>query len=151
MPAKVALAALFGFAASAAAFPPAAADTGQALIRIASTETNYARIDLGRQGRGIGDMEIIAQRLYNRRITPKPIGRSETVCTFSFGPWRSCRTTYVLPRGRIMVGGSVRFRELYVLAVLGGTGLYNNARGTLTVTQIRRSPRREFLIFRLAG
>lgn len=148
---KIAVAAVVGFAAAAVAFRPVSAETGPALIRITSTQVSYARIDVGRRGRGIGDMEILTQRLYNRRITPKAIGRAETVCTFGFRSSRSCRTTYVLPRGSLMVGGSVRFREIYELAILGGTGLYNNARGTLTATQIRRSPRREFLIFRLAG
>lgn len=96
-------------------------------------------------------MEIFTQQLFNRGITPNPIGRADAVCTFGFGNSRNCRATYVLPRGRIVVGGSVRFREIYELAILGGTGLYNNARGSLTATQIRRSPRREFPIFRLAG
>jgi hypothetical protein len=35
--------------------------------------------------------------------------------------------------------------------VLGGTGLYDNARGTMTSTRIRRKPLREFLLFRLVG
>jgi hypothetical protein len=151
MLAKIGIAATAGFAAAAVAFPPASADTGPALIRITSVETDYARIDLGRRGRGIGDIEIFTQRLFNRRITPGSIGGAETVCTFGFGRSRSCRTTYTLPRGKLVVGGSVRFREFFELAILGGTGLYNNARGTLTATQTRRSPRRHFLIFRLAG
>jgi len=33
--------------------------------------------------------------------------------------------------------------------VFGGTGLYNNVRGTLTGTSISRTPARELLIFRL--
>jgi hypothetical protein len=151
MLAKIAIGAVVGFAAGAVAFPHASAQTGPALIRITSVETHYARIDVGRPGRGIGDMELFTQQLFNRRITPDPIGHADTSCTFGFGNSRNCRTTYVLPRGKIVVGGSVRFREIYEVAILGGTGLYNNARGSLTATQTRRSPRREFLIFRLAG
>ena len=50
-----------------------------------------------------------------------------------------------------MVGGSITFRALYELAVLGGTGLYDNARGSMVATRINRTPRREFLLFRLVG
>ena len=59
--------------------------------------------------------------------------------------------TYFLPRGRIVVGGSLRFRQFYELAVLGGTGLYDNARGTLTVTRTHRKPVRDLVIFKLVG
>ena len=39
------------------------------------------------------------------------------------------------------------------LAIVGGTGLYNDARGTLTIIRTTHSPRpiRELLYFRLAG
>jgi hypothetical protein len=136
---------------AAIAFRPAEAETGPALIRVASAGEDFARIDLGRRGRGIGDFEIITQKLYNRRITRRPIGRVDGECVIGFGETRVCRITYTLPRGAIVVGGRIRFRQFFELAILGGTGLYNNARGTLTATQTRRSPRREFLIFRLTG
>ena len=51
-----------------------------------------------------------------------------------------CRGTYVLPKGELVVGGSILYRQFYDLAVLGGTGLYDNARGTLTVTRTHRKP-----------
>jgi len=42
------------------------------------------------------------------------------------------------------------FRQLFELAVLGGTGLYNNVRGTLTVTSLTSGPHvRDVLGFRL--
>ena len=40
-------------------------------------------------------------------------------------------------------------RLLYELPVVGGTGLYANARGSLVVTVRAMSPRREILTFRL--
>lgn len=127
------------------------AETGPALIRISGTETRSINIDIGKRGRSPGDSQIITQLLYNRRITERPIGRSEIVCTYTIGASRSCRGTYFLQQGTLVVGGSLRHQEIYELAIVGGTGLYNNARGTLTATQTRRVPRREFLIFRLAG
>jgi hypothetical protein len=122
------------------------AQTGPALIRITSTQTRYTHVDAGP-----GSTEIIRQKLYNRRITKTPIGRAEIVCTFTFGRARTCRATYFLAKGKIVVGGSISNRDIYELAILGGTGLYNNARGTFTAIRTAKGPRREFLIFRLAG
>ena len=57
-----------------------------------------------------------------------------------------------LPRGSLVVSGSIQSRLLYDIAVVGGTGLYDNARGTLTVTSTGLRPlRREVLLFRLTG
>jgi len=125
------------------------AQTGPALIRITSTQKQYVRIDAA-PGTA-GDMELIRQQLYNKKITKKPIGRAELLCTFTFGTQRACRATYFLPEGKLVVGGSITNREIYELAILGGTGLYNNARGTFTAIRTAKSPRKEFLIFRLAG
>jgi HAMP domain-containing protein len=125
------------------------AQTGPALIRITSTQTRYALVDLGRSR--TGDTEFIRQKLFNRKITQKPIGRAEVVCTFTFGKARVCRGTYFLAKGKLVVGGSISNRDIYELAITGGTGLYNNARGTFTAIRTAKGPRREFLIFRLAG
>lgn len=129
----------------------AAGETGRAQIGISGTQTGYNRIDIGARGTTAGDMEIIRQTLYNRRLTTKPIGRAELVCTFATRKSRVCRGTYFLPRGKLVVGGSIAVRSLYELAILGGTGLYDNARGSLTATRTNRQPRREFLLFRLVG
>jgi hypothetical protein len=125
--------------------------TGPATIRITNKQVRYERVDVGRKGRSPGDTEIIVQLIYKKRVTPKPIGHADFVCTFTVGPSRSCRGTISLPSGQVVVGGSLRFRQIYALAVLGGTGLYDNARGMVTVTRLARSPRRELMFFRLTG
>jgi hypothetical protein len=125
--------------------------TGPATIRITSRETSRVRVDLGRPGRGLGDMEIIRQNLFNRRIRPTPIGHSEFVCTFTTATTRACTVTIFLPKGRLVAGGSIQYHDLFELAVLGGTRLYDNARGTLTVIRTTRRPRRHILLFRLSG
>lgn len=127
------------------------AGTGPAAIRITADERRHARVDIGARGRSPGDVEIIVHALYNRRITPKSIGHSEYVCTSTLDISRSCRVTFFLPKGKLVAGGSLRFGDLYQLAILGGTGLYDNARGTLTATRLRRSPSRHLLYFRLVG
>lgn len=127
------------------------AATGPATVRITDRQTQVARVDVGRQGRTPGDMEIFNSLVYNQRVTPRPLGHSEFVCTYTIGINRSCQGTIFLPKGKLMVGGVLRYRQFYELAVIGGTGLYDNARGTLTVTRIGDSPPRHLLFFRLAG
>jgi hypothetical protein len=125
--------------------------TGPATIRITSREISRVRIDLGRPGRGAGDTEIVRQNLFNKRIRSTPIGYSEFVCTLTTATTRACTVTIFLPRGRLIAGGSIQYQDLYELAVLGGTRLYDNARGTMTVIRTTRRPRRHIFVLRLAG
>jgi hypothetical protein len=110
------------------------AGTGPATVRITNREISRVRVDSGRsERRGPGDVEIIRQNLFNKRSKSRPIGHADYVCTFVTRATRHCTATLFLAKGRLVAGGSIRFPELYELAVLGGTRLYDNARGTLTV------------------
>ncbi len=133
---------VYGLASSAA--------TGPATIRITSREVSRVRLDNPGPGR-MGDTEIVKQNLFNKRIKSKPIGTSDYLCTFTSSRMRSCTVTIELPKGRLVAGGTIGFLELYELAILGGTRLYDNARGTLTVIQTTQKPRRQILVFRLSG
>jgi hypothetical protein len=133
---------VYGLATSAA--------TGPATIRITSREVTRVRVNNPGPGR-MGDTEIVKQNLFNKKIKSKPIGTSDYLCTFTGRRTRSCTVTIELPKGRIVAGGTVGFLELYELAILGGTRLYDNARGTLTVIQTTQKPRRQILVFRLTG
>ncbi|MDQ3067175.1 MAG: hypothetical protein M3R12_08520 [Actinomycetota bacterium] len=127
------------------------AGTGPATIRINDRELEVTRVDVGARGTSAGDMEIVRTQL-RERGTLKVIGRGELVCTFVDSlRSRVCRGTYALPRGKIVVGGSILYRQFYDLAVLGGTGLYDNARGSLTITRTHRSPVRNVVFIRLVG
>jgi hypothetical protein len=129
------------------------AGTGPASIRITDRQFSYTRVDVGVSGRSPGDQEIIFDRLFNRKITSKSIGTARFICTFMTGITRLCTATVNLPNGELVATGTVHFRQFYDLAIVGGTGLYDNARGTLTVIRTTRKPRpiRELLYFRLAG
>ena len=94
-----------------------------------------------------GYQEIKTPLLYNKGLTPRAIGHGEIVCTFTGRRSRVCNGTYFLPRGKIVVAGALVYRQFYEFAVLGGTRLYNNVQGSLTVTRTR--PRRDILTFRL--
>jgi hypothetical protein len=128
------------------------AGTGPATIRITDREMEVTRIDVGEPGTSPGDTEVVRQQLFDRRDTSKPIGHSELVCTFvDSRRLRVCRGTYVLPKGKVVVGGSLSYRQFYDLAVLGGTGLFDNARGSVTVTRTHRRPVRDLVVVRLVG
>ncbi len=128
------------------------AATGPATIRITNSEISVTRVDVGAKGKSPGDMEIVRQRLFNRRVTQRPIGTADLVCTFvDTRRLRVCRGTYILPKGKLVVGGSLSYRQFYELAVLGGTGVYDNARGSLVVTRMGVRPVRDLAVFRLVG
>jgi hypothetical protein len=125
--------------------------TGPAQIRITDVQTSYAYVP-AIKGRPVGAVELVKQRLYNPSVSERAIGRSTVTCMYFDKRERNCNGTYFLPRGSLVVGGAIQSRLLYEIAVVGGTGLYDNARGTLTVTSTGLRPkRREVLIFRLAG
>jgi len=114
------------------------AATGPGFIRITDRQFGYTRVDVGPRGLSPGDQEIIFDMLFNRKITPKPIGSARFLCTFM---------------GELVASGTVHYRQFYDLAIVGGTRLYNDARGTLTIIRTTSAPRpiREQLYFRLAG
>jgi hypothetical protein len=101
-------------------------------------------------GTNPGDVEVTRMRLYNTRVTHKPIGHGELVCVFvEARTLRNCSATFTLPKGKIVVGGSIVRRDTYELAVLGGTRLYANVQGTLTVTSLPGKQRTYLLLFHL--
>lgn len=146
------VAALLGGIAVYASMSSIAA-TGPDFIRITGRQFGYTRVDVGPRGVSPGDQEISFDRVFNRKITPTSIGSARFICTFTTGLTRVCIATVNLPKGELVASGTMRFRQFYNLAITGGTGLYNNARGTLTVIRTTHRPRpiRELLYFRLAG
>jgi hypothetical protein len=128
------------------------AGTGPATVRItAEDELVSAGVDVGRAGQSPGDTQIVRETLYNRHITDKAIGHAEFVCTFTLGRSRLCDGIFFLPKGKLMVEGPLRYRQFYELAIVGGTELYDNARGSLTMTRLSEKPQRTLALFRLTG
>jgi hypothetical protein len=140
-----ALVLLVGVAAASASTTLA----GPGTIRITDRLVKHLHVDAGKRGPGAGDLDFYRQLLFNKGVTPNPIGHSDLTCTNTGTGSSNCTGTYFLPRGKIMVGGVIASRLIYELAVYGGTGLYANARGTLTVTRLDGSPQSELLLFRL--
>jgi hypothetical protein len=128
----------------------AAGATGPAQIRITDIQVAY-RLTRPGSGGAAGSVETIMQHLYNPSISQKSIGRSVIACTFIDARNRTCAATYVLPKGSLVATGALQSRLFYEIPIVGGTGLYDNARGTLTVTATHLRPRHEVLLFRLVG
>jgi hypothetical protein len=124
-------------------------DVSPGLIRVTSKEISRSFINRGSAHRGAGDVVVIRQLLYNKGIRKTPIGHTDMVCTYTGNRFRQCNGTYSLPHGKIIVSGSVRYWEFYKLAIVGGTDLYADVRGSETATLYARGPRREILVFRL--
>ncbi len=124
--------------------------TGPAQIRITDIQVTY-RMSHPVHGGAPGTIETITQRLYNPSLSQKPIGRSVIACTYIDARNRTCAATYLLPKGSLVATGALQSRLFYEIPIVGGTGLYDNARGTLTVTATHLRPRHEVLLFRLVG
>lgn len=122
--------------------------TGPAVVRLTDRQSSTDRY--GRANTP-GGGEVTRLSLFGSSSTSKPIGHGVLDCSYVDEGEKSCVGTYILPRGTLITGGILKTRLFYTQAVTGGTGLYDNARGTLTVTATRITPRRELLLFRLTG
>jgi hypothetical protein len=118
-------------------------------ITITTRAIKQQFIDRGPPGKSPGDLFVERLLLYNKGIRVRAIGHADLACTYTTRYNRQCNGTFSLPKGNIVVSGAYSFPQFHELAVIGGTGLYDNVRGTLTVTLLRRYPQRELVLFRL--
>lgn len=126
-------------------------DNGRTFTVVEHADTD-AVIDLGAPGDSIGDQLAFGNPIFDRSNT-KAVGRDEGVC-FRTNPglaWE-CTWTTILDRGSITVQGPFyddgRDSKL---AITGGTGAYQNARGQMTL-HFRNPAGTEFdFIFRTIG
>jgi hypothetical protein len=149
--AVVALATVAAIAAPAGSTPSGAPHAPAGVISITGRMLTDRRIDEGARGRGVGDVEVTWQTLYNKRLTPHAIGHAQLACTYLTLTSRSCIGTFFLPKGKLMVAGVFGSPLLYQVAVVGGTGIYVGARGSLLVTQASQHPVRNILLFQLVA
>jgi len=121
------------------------------LVRIFSFTQGVASTDIGIEGRSAGDRFFQGLLLSDRR--GNVIGHGAVICTFLGktlpSPVSQCLGNYILPLGKLVASGTRQRRDYYLLAVVGGTGVYSQARGTLIVSTVAMSPRKERLLFSL--
>jgi hypothetical protein len=145
----IVFAALATFALVTGSVTFGSSEVSPGLIRLTTKEISRSVVNRGSASRSPGDVVVIRQLLYNKGIRKAPIGHTDMVCTYTGNRSRLCNGTYTLPRGKIIVSGSVRYWEFYKLAIVGGTDIYSNVRGTESATLYARAPRKEILVFRL--
>jgi hypothetical protein len=117
-----------------------AAGTGTLTIKVISVTVSLVRHDVAPKGIGKGDTVVDRDRLLNavKQFGKKKgavVGRDSTTTTFTSSHTATIKGTVKLPGGTLILGG-----ELVGLTdgglsvpVVGGTGRYAKARGTLTV------------------
>jgi hypothetical protein len=121
--------------------------TPKAVVRLTDQQQHLSRFGDDAPGGGV----IARLTLYGSKSPTRPIGHAVVTCLDVGSGEQTCDGSYVLPKGTLETAGILRTRLFYTQAIVGGTGLYDNARGTLTVTAKALSPRREILLFRLTG
>jgi hypothetical protein len=124
--AAVLLAGLAGFSAQASAGTPTS-------MRLVATQHDFHQMGVGKKGPVPGSTFVFSERLAR---AGKPVGSDHIVCTFA-GSWPSetdfCRGVFQLAGGSLMAEG-VSARGPFTVAVVGGTGRYSGARGTIHAT-----------------
>jgi Dirigent-like protein len=113
-------------------------------------ETRFAFVDNPpRRRERAGDLFVINARL--RDTSNRPAGRVHASFAETQPPPRVVAQgsgTFILRNGQVMVSGPIvdrgRNDRTDTLAVVGGTGAYTGARGTLVTTDMRRSTRYVF-------
>ncbi len=99
------------------------------------TSTNLGRATIEVNGKPTRFTQTAGYNVRRAALTDRfgrRVGRSYLVCLLISMAERDCHGTYVFPRGHITVAGIVQ-ADGYTLAVTGGTGLYDNARGDMRV------------------
>jgi len=127
---------LVGTGALALAAGPAAAKGHHGLITLKATSkvAELHVVDNAPTGDSPGDIVVFAEKLYNAR--GKQIGTDAATCVRLFDPTSLCTGVYKLRSGQVHVqlvqpGPTGTYDQ----AIVGGTGRFAGARGTVTVAQ----------------
>jgi hypothetical protein len=141
----VAVVALVGSSGAQQPGPPA----GTLELVSREGETRFTFVDNPpRREERAGDLFMINARL--RDVSGRPVGRLHASFAETQPPPRVVAqgsATFILGNGQIMVSGPIVDRpgdRTDTLAVVGGTGAYTGARGTLVTTDRQRSSRYMF-------
>ncbi len=116
--------------ATVLAAAPAAAGEALHLVERATGETLLHRTA---EPDALGDEIVFANPLFDAADRHE-LGASRGVCTrVALGAWWDCRFTLTLAGGALLIAGAYPDEGDATFGVVGGTGRYAGARGTLTV------------------
>jgi len=138
---------MLALAAIVAAAPASAASSrsDRTVIRLVSTATSIQEHDVAPKGTSAGDWVAGNDKLTNAAAQfgkPKGalVGSDRAVFRYVRQGLVTLTGTAKLPDGNIRTKGRVRVRSgsRYVIPVVGGTGHYASARGSVTVTNMSK-------------
>jgi hypothetical protein len=98
-----------------------------------------------------GRFHLVVKNVRDKKS--RPIGEIDQFCVDmpmdADGIRQTCQGTLIMPLGRIMYMGARRSAAYYVLAVVGGTGVYSGSTGQYQARTISTDPRVEYLLVSL--
>jgi hypothetical protein len=107
-----------------------------ATISVTALVTTTARIDLGRPGPSLGDEYVFKAVVYNKKKTPNPVGRFVATCVSVEDSFGVCTAIYTFALGRIIFQGTAEFGSFFSGVIIGGSGAYEGATGTMEATEV---------------
>jgi hypothetical protein len=124
-----------------AATGASAHDNGKTLVLSGKALAPPTQIDLGAPGPSTGDQQIITMDVFHGT---KRVGESHVVCSVVRDGIAQCDNVTSLPGGQIVATGVVTSAQEeqspFTQAITGGTGIYRNAHGQLTVSEAGPQP-----------
>lgn len=122
----------------------AAADNGGSDLNLTSLTDQYKQIDLSPKGDSLGDSFVFSDKLYFDSGSDQ-VGTTDGVCVLTRlnkdkkSLSQQCVLTFSLPKGQLTAQGVIRFsaanaKDVFPIAITGGTGSYDNAGGEAHVT-----------------
>lgn len=135
--------------AAAAGTVPAGAGGGATVIAVVERATTDELIDVGEPGDSAGDLLTFANKLYDETNTSQ-VGRDQGSCiriSPRRGSWQ-CSWTSWLDGGSVTVAGPFYDDRGSTFAIIGGTGSFRDAAGTMHLG-FRADPAEFDFVFRI--
>ena len=109
-----------------------------------SPESKNSFVDQNHNSRpDVGDVVLTGSELYSWAGSKRGahVGSLRVICTSQTTAAAHCQATLMLPAGTLQLAGYLDFAKSgpQTIAVVGGTGTYAGARGTLSAMGIGRS------------
>jgi hypothetical protein len=120
------------------------AQTQGRVIHVIVHEVQFTDVDHPPKKFSQGDEFVLRGKLFETRTSKKQIGSSGGSCVFVVAARHKsaaqCTNVFFLPEGKITAIGGVWYRpelQTFAVPVVGGTGAYNGAEGTLVWEQLK--------------
>ena len=100
-----------------------------------STAGTFVDVDKSGEAPTVGDVFVFQSDLFDAATNAK-VGTVEGHCTVITETLSDCDASGILAGGQIRVAGASTDADVNVLAVTGGTGIYRNVSGQITIENI---------------